>query len=104
MTTAVATFMARHRLTLPYRENWYIIHPMRQKVGQVNALNNLRGIPRITNGIMLYIEKASGEVVEVHRDWFVYDDPEIQDDHELKASKHERSAKVISRLLEHLLS
>jgi hypothetical protein len=101
MTTAVVTFMARHRLTLPHREDWYIIHPMRQRPGQVNALGNLRGIPRITNGIMLYIEKASGEVVEVHRDWFVYDDVEVQAVHESKSG--ERGSKRVSKLLEDLL-
>lgn len=98
-TTSVILFCDRHRITLSNKEHWYPV--LRQLPGHVNALDtpNLRGVPRITNGVMMYIERSDEQVVMVHREWFVYDDPEVQHEHEKNSKQEDKVAKLLAELL-----
>lgn len=41
--------------------------------GMIWALPTLRGIPRITDGMIVYCEKPDGTVFQGHLDWFIKD-------------------------------
>lgn len=41
--------------------------------GMIWALPTLRGIPRVTNGILVYCERPDGTVFQGHMDWFIKD-------------------------------
>lgn len=70
--TSLHHFHSIHpNVTLPRHQHWWPV--INQRIGEVNALANLRGFPRITNGIEVYIETEVGDLLLVHREWFVYD-------------------------------
>src|ERR1035438_9505300 len=71
----VVDFCHAHKLTLGRKRQWYWCSNQENKDGtpkwgQVNGLPTTRGIPRITNGVDVWIELASGELFLGHQDWW----------------------------------
>lgn len=72
---AVVDFCNKHKLTLPKNEYWYCINGQ----GRTATIQGLEksvkahGIPRITNGVVVWMELGDGTLFLGHRDWLKYD-------------------------------
>lgn len=67
----VVDFAHAKHLVLDKRCLWWWIRD--QHEGEIQGLPGIRGTERITNGIIVYIEKGDGTVVQGHREWFKKD-------------------------------
>ncbi len=75
---AVIAWCAKHEVVEPRIEEWRMVPTKEQRMGEINALTHSRGIPRITNGIMCWIEREDGTLYRGHWAWFVHDATEPQ--------------------------
>lgn len=75
--TALIDFCAKHNLTLPQNEIWWYIRD--QTEGHVKGIYTekgkdvIRGVMRITNGLIAWVEKRDGSLVQVHNEWWQKD-------------------------------
>lgn len=75
--TALIDFCAKHNLTLPKNEIWWYIRD--QTEGHVKGIYTeegkdvIRGVMRITNGLIAWVEKRDGTLVQVHNEWWQKD-------------------------------
>lgn len=67
----VIDFCHKHRLVLDWRTQWRWVEDG-ECAGQINGLgDHFKGVAKITNGILCWLERADGVAVEGHFDWFV---------------------------------
>jgi len=59
------------RITLPRGQFWWWLNPD-NRTAFIKGVPNSNGIPRITNGIDVYIERADGTLMLGHHDWLKY--------------------------------
>lgn len=70
-------FCARHGIVLPQGEIWWYLRD--QVEGHVMGIYTeegkevIRGIMRITNGLLGWVEKKDGTLIQVHREWWKRD-------------------------------
>lgn len=70
-TDPVVAWATEHGVLIDDTGAWYMVKD--QSTGHVNGMPHTRGIRRITNGIMVYIETSSGEAIKGHMDSWVPD-------------------------------
>jgi len=68
----VVDWANEHKILLDKGVFWWWLNPD-EKTAKINGLDNSQGIPRITNGIDVWIERGDGSVFKGHRDWLKYD-------------------------------
>jgi len=71
----VVEFCEQKKLTLHKGRQWYWCTNQRRpdgslKYGAIIGLEHKRGVPRITNGVDVWIELEDGEMFLGHRDWW----------------------------------
>ena len=71
----VVDFAHAHKLTLGRKRQWYWCSNQENKDGSprwgnIVGLPTTHGIPRITNGVDVWIELTSGELFLGHQDWW----------------------------------
>jgi hypothetical protein len=88
---AVIDFCALHHITLPKNEYWYCINANGRTawIEGLEASKRAHGIPRITNGVVVWMELADGTLFLGHRDWLKYDrrTANLQKEHEKEQTK-----------------
>lgn len=75
------------------KSTWRWVNKETETPGMINALERFRGIPRITNGILVYCERGDGSVFKGHLDWFVKDEKERQAKEGRRSKKEEEFKK-----------
>jgi len=66
---ALYKFLAKHKLVLPHSDYpWYSCAD--QEFGTIPGLEKWRGRPRISNGVLVYIEREDGEILLGHMQYF----------------------------------
>lgn len=68
----VVEFANKHKILLNPKEMWWMLE-QGMRTGYIHGLENSRGIPKITNGIDVWIERADGTIFKGHRDWLKWD-------------------------------
>src|ERR1041385_5030929 len=71
-STEVIRFCDKHKITLPHNEFWYLCN-LDERFAVINGLENSRGIPRISNGVEVWIERPDRTLFKGHRAWLRYD-------------------------------
>lgn len=88
---AVVDFCNKHRIILPKNEYWYCINGQGRTawIQGLEASKRAHGIPRITNGIVVWMELGNGELFLGHRDWLKYDrrTANLQKEREITSAK-----------------
>lgn len=70
-------FCAKHRVVLPQSEIWWYVRD--EVEGHVKGIYTeegkevIRGVMRITNGLIAWVEKRDGTLVQVHKEWWKND-------------------------------
>src|SRR5690349_3696963 len=72
---AVVDFCNKHHIILPKNEYWYCINSKERTATIIGLETSIKahGIPRITNGVVVWMELGNGELFLGHRDWLKYD-------------------------------
>jgi len=72
---ALVAFMRKHSITIPQSEfdQWRMVPLCEQRTGSINALPDMRGMLRATNGILCFLERSDGTLIEGHLEFFVPD-------------------------------
>jgi hypothetical protein len=102
---AVVDFCNKHNITLPKDEYWYCINA-NGRTARIQGLESsvkAHGIPRITNGIVVWMELGNGELFLGHRDWLKYDrrtaDLQKEREKQTQKQKDDHMAKLDPRIL-----
>lgn len=82
-------FVQLHSLNLDRKTQWRWVQDDIEIYGQCNwsKLSKFQGVPRITNGIFVYIERGDGTVFKAHLDSFI---PEVVKEIKAKTKKSEK--------------
>lgn len=95
--SSIASLALQHRVILPVPRYWRLLAPEDCRHGEINAIITLRGKAVATNGIMLAILTENETRIEFgHKEFFVPDKEERDNDHEPKSRKQsERTRKIL---------
>lgn len=69
----VSDYCNAKRLTVPSGHWWWLKD---QTPGEISGVENIRGVPRFTNGVLVAIERGDGEVQFGHIENFKKDKPQ----------------------------
>lgn len=92
----VVEWCHKHKVVLKAKMSHWFMN-LEKKVGYINGLEKESvGIPRVTNGIDVWIERADGTIFVGHRDWLIY--YKVQKDRAADGTRPTKSAAKPTRM------
>lgn len=89
--TEVLLFFSKHDMPVPKTDTFW--RTTDAVLGEISGVPTSRGVIRVTDGMVCWIERSNGSLFRGHASWFMPDDEEV-DVEELLAPKKEKKSKI----------